>query len=61
MRCQLEDTVEDESAALEEHITPVPTIVFHDMMGLSFDPEIECDQDKAADPSRQPVLEHFLW
>lgn len=61
MRCQLEDTVEDESAALEKHITPVPAVVFHDMVSLGLDPEVECDQDKAADPSRGPVSEHFFY
>lgn len=51
MRRHLEDAVEHERAALEEDVAPVPTVVLHNMVRLSLDPQVEHDEEDAADPA----------
>ena len=36
---------------LEEHVPPVPAVVFDDAVHFCFDPEVERDQGNTADPS----------
>ena len=51
MRRELEYAVEYERTALEEDVAPVPAIVFHDVMRLGFDPQVESNQCNTTDPS----------
>jgi hypothetical protein len=51
VRRELEDTIEYKGTALEENITPVPTIVLDDVVRFRFYPEVECDQCETANPS----------
>jgi hypothetical protein len=53
VRCKLENAVEDQSTALEKHVTPVPAIVLHDVMGFGLYPKIEHDECDTAEPSRR--------
>lgn len=41
VRRQLKDTIEHESTTLKEHVSPIPAIIFYDVMSLSFDPKVE--------------------
>lgn len=50
MRRHFEDSVEHESATLEEDIAPVPAIIFDDMMSFGLDPKVKRYQDYPADP-----------
>ena len=50
MRGEFEHAVEDEGAALEEDVAPVPSVVLDDVVCLRLDPEVECDEGKPADP-----------
>lgn len=50
MRSQFEHAVEDERAALEEDVAPVPAIVLDDIVGFSLDPQIERNERDTADP-----------
>jgi hypothetical protein len=52
VRRQLKDTIEHESTALEENVTPVPTIIFHYVVGFRFDPKVKSNEQKSADPSK---------
>ena len=49
---KLKDAVESEAAALEEHVAPVPAVVFHDVVCLRLDPEVEGNKGNAADPPK---------
>lgn len=40
---ELKDAVEYEGAALKKDVTPVPPIIFYDVVRLGFHPEVECD------------------
>jgi hypothetical protein len=51
VRRELEDAIEYEGTALEEDVTPVPTIVLDNVVCFCFYPEVECDQCEAANPS----------
>jgi hypothetical protein len=51
MWSELKHAVKDECTTLEKAVTPVPTIVLNDMVGLGLDPEIERDQGDASDPT----------
>lgn len=53
MRCKLEHAIKDQVAALEEDVTPVPTIILHDAVCFRFDPEIERDQCDTAHPANE--------
>ena len=55
---QLEYTIEYESSALEEDIAPIPSVVFHDVVGLCLDPYIECNEDDATDPASDANGQH---
>jgi hypothetical protein len=44
MRGQLKNAVEDESATLEEHITPVPSVVLHNIVSFRFYPEVKSNE-----------------
>ena len=50
MRSELEDAIENESATLEKHVTPVPAIVLDDIMSLSLYPQVEPDQGYPSEP-----------
>ena len=50
VRSELEYPVEYESATLEKHITPVPTIVLDDIVSLSLYPQVEPDQGYSTEP-----------
>ncbi len=50
MRGELEHAIENESAALEEDVAPVPAIVLYNIVSLGLDPEVECDEGNTADP-----------
>ena len=52
VRGKLKYAIEDESAALEKHISPVPAVGLDHVVGLGLDPKIECNQCNAADPSK---------
>ena len=56
MRSELEHTIEYESATLEKYVTPVPTIVFDDIVSFSLYPQVEPDQGYSSEP---PVGELF--
>ena len=56
MRSKLEHAIEYESTTLEKHVTPIPTIVFDDIVSLSLHPQIEPDQGYSSEP---PVGELF--
>ena len=49
---KFEDTIENKSTTLEKHVTPVPTIVFDDVMGFSFNPQIEAYHSKSRNPPK---------
>lgn len=54
MRGNLVDTVKDEVMLHDHHperVTPVPSIVLDDSMGINLDPEIEDDERPAEHPS----------
>jgi hypothetical protein len=51
MRSKLEHAIKYESAALEKHVTPVPTIVLDDIVSLSLYPQVEPDQGYSSEPS----------
>lgn len=53
MRCELEHTIEDQVTALEEDITPIPAVIFHDTMCFCLDPKIERDQRNTANPANK--------
>jgi hypothetical protein len=50
MRGEFENTVEYESAALEKHVSPVPSVILDDIVSLGFDPEVEADHSDACEP-----------
>ena len=58
MRRQLEYTIKHKRATLEEDVAPVPAIVFHDMVCLRLDPDIERDKDNATDPANGANGQH---
>jgi len=53
---ELEHTIKHESATLEKHVTPVPAIVFDNIVSLSLYPQVEPDQGYSSKP---PVGELF--
>lgn len=55
MRGELKDTVEDEGSSLVEHISPVPTVVFHDVVRFGFHPQVEGNENEATNPSAQDI------
>ena len=48
MRCKLKNTIKDQIAALEEYVTPIPAVIFYDVVRLRLDPEIKYDKEKTA-------------
>lgn len=56
MRSELEHTIEHEGATLEKDVTPVPAIIFDDIVSLSLYPQVEPDQGYSSEP---PVGELF--
>lgn len=50
MRSKLEHAIEYESTTLKKYVTPVPTIIFDDIMGLGLYPQIEPDQGYSSEP-----------
>ena len=51
MRGKFKDAIEDEGPTLEEDITPVPTVIFDDVMSFCFYPDVENDQEHATNQS----------
>lgn len=51
MRSQFEYAIKDEGTALEENVTPVPSVIFYYIVGFCFDPEVEAYQRYASNPS----------
>lgn len=49
--------VKDEGAALEKDVSPVPAVIFDDVVGFGLDPEVKCDENDSTDPA-QNVGEH---
>ena len=47
----LKDVVKDKGTALEEAVVPGPAVAFDDVARFGFDPEVEDDEEDAADPS----------
>ena len=43
---------------MEEDIAPIPSVVFHDVVGLCLDPYIECNEDDATDPASDANGQH---
>jgi len=56
VRSELENTIENQSATLEKYVTPVPTIVLDDIVGLGLYPQVEPDQGYSSEP---PVRESY--
>lgn len=50
VRSELEHAIEYKSTTLEKHITPVPTIVFDDVVSLSLNPQVKPDQGDSSEP-----------
>ena len=50
MRSELEYAIEHEGTTLEKYVTPVPTIVFNDIVSLSLYPQVEPDQGYSSEP-----------
>ena len=51
MRRKLEHSVKNESATLEEAVSPVPTVILHHMVRFRLDPKVECDEDDTTSPA----------
>lgn len=47
MRCEFEHAVKYKIAALEEHVSPIPSVILDDVMSLSFYPEVKADKRDA--------------
>jgi len=47
---QFKYTIKNEVSALEEAVTPVPTVVFNHVVGLGLNPEIEANESNATKP-----------
>ena len=60
MRSKLEHAIEYEGTTLKKYVTPVPTIVFDDIMGLSLYPQIEPDQGYSTEPPEGGLF-HSIW
>jgi len=58
---ELEHTIEHESATLEEYVTPVPTIVFNDIVSLSLYPQVEPDQGYSSEPPVGELLHRIKY
>lgn len=56
VRRQLEHTIKDECATLEEHVTPIPAVILDDIMRLGLDPQIEPNQCEAPNPSEDEIV-----
>lgn len=50
MWSELEDAIEDERAALEKDVAPVPAVILDDVVRLGLHPKVKCDQCDPADP-----------
>lgn len=51
MRRKFKDAIEDKCTALEEDVSPVPTIVFDYVMSFGFDPKVKRDEGDPTQPS----------
>ena len=47
---KLEDAIEYKSTTLEKHVTPVPAIVFDNIVSLGLYPQVEPDQGYSSEP-----------
>ena len=56
MGSQFKYTIEDKCATLEEYITPIPTIVLHNVVSFSLDPNIKTNKRNATKPSVNRTL-----
>jgi len=56
VRSELEHAIEHEGTTLEKYVTPVPAIIFDDIVSLSLYPQVEPDQGYSSEP---PVGELF--
>lgn len=51
MRCHLKNTIKHQRPSLEETITPVPAVIFDNVVCFFLDPKVEGDEDDAAYPA----------
>lgn len=48
MGSELKNAVEDQISALEEDISPIPTIILDNVVSFSLHPEVKADENEAA-------------
>lgn len=54
--CQFEDAIEDKVSSLKETVSPIPAVVFHNVMGLGLNPEVESNERNTSEPSETHSL-----
>lgn len=52
---KLEDAVEDKGTTLKKDVSPIPAVIFDNMVRFGLDPQVEGNKGKTADPSVHTV------
>lgn len=52
VRSELENSVKDQVSSLEKDISPIPTIVFDDIVSFNFDPKVKPNKRQGAQPPK---------
>ena len=56
MRSELEHAIKHKSATLEKYVTPVPTVILDDIVGLSLDPQVKPNQGYSSEPPMETLI-----